>query len=86
MTAPAQAALFTEDVGPAAPVSGVPAGRFGPAAAHRPRGDVPLETEELPAGILRRARQPAGRREAVLGRQEPRVIPRRRGVHAASPG
>jgi len=32
MTAPAQAALFTVEAEPAAPVSGVPAGRFGPAA------------------------------------------------------
>jgi hypothetical protein len=32
MTAPAQAALFTVQAEPAPPVSGVPAGRFGPAA------------------------------------------------------
>ena len=32
MTGPAQAALFTVETEPAAPVSGVPAGRFGPAA------------------------------------------------------
>jgi ribosomal protein L37AE/L43A len=32
MTAPAQAALFTVEAEPAAPVSGAPAGRYGPAA------------------------------------------------------
>jgi hypothetical protein len=32
MTAPAQDALFTAEAAPVAPVSGVPAGRFDPAA------------------------------------------------------
>ena len=32
MTGPEQAALFTADTAPAAPVSGVTAGRYGPAA------------------------------------------------------
>ena len=35
MTAPAQDALFTVEAEPAEPVSGVPAGRFGPAQAGR---------------------------------------------------